>query len=188
MGLFLLLFSLELGTWISVNLEIANSYPEVFLLPFNFSWLLFPLFFVYTQKISILSNEKIKYWLLYPGILSSIVQVIIFWLPFETKVVIEDSSWHKFIFWVLGNYYSWIVGGWNLWLLYKHRIEVQNTYSYLAHKELQWAKYFLIYLLGTSIYGHLVAYIVPEWHKDNTIFSVMDLVAIFWVSFFDSFS
>ena len=149
-GLFLLLFSLELATWISTNLDIADRYPEVFLLPFNFSWLLFPLFFVYTQQISILSDEKTKYWLLYPGILSFSIQVIIFWLPYETKLVIEESSWHKLIFWMLGNYYSWIIGGWNLWLLYKHRIEVQNTYSYLAYKELQWAKYFLIYLLTFS--------------------------------------
>ena len=183
-GLFLILFSLELATWISINLKISDSYPELFLLPFNFAWLLLPLFFVYTQKISIHSEKKIKYWLLIPGILSFLVQVFIFCLPFETKVVIEDSSWHAFIFWILGNFYSWIIGGWNLWLLHKHRIEVQNTYSYLALKELQWAKYFLIYLLAISIYGFFIAYIFPESYPDNTIFSVMDLVAIYWVSYF----
>ena len=183
-GLFLLLFSLELGTWISINLKISDSYPEVFLLPFNFSWLLFPLFFVYTQQISILSDKKIKYWLLYPGILSFLIQLFIFSLPFETKEVIVESSWHKLIFWKLGNFYSWIIGGCNLWLLYNHRIEVKNTYSYLAFKELQWAKYFLIYLLATSVYGHVIAYFFPEWYVDNTMFSVMDLIAIYWVAYF----
>jgi AraC-like DNA-binding protein len=183
-GLFLLLFSMELATWLSVNLKISDRYPELFLLPFNFSWLLFPLFFVYTQHISILSDQKIKYWLLYPGILSFLAQVFIFSLPYETKVVIEESSWHQAIFWMLGNYYSWIIGAWNLWLLYKHRIEVENTYSYLDFKELKWAKYFLIYLLATSIYGHLIAYVFPEYYKDNTIFSIMDLIAIYWVAYF----
>lgn len=183
-GLFLLLFSLELGTWLSVNLNISDQYPNLFLLPFNFSWLLFPLFFIYTQHISIFSNEKIKYWLLYPGILSFLAQIVIFWLPYETKVVIEESSWHKVIFWMLGNYFSWIIGIWNLRLLYRHRIEVKNTYSYLAFKELRWAKYFLIYLLITSIYGHFIAYVFPELYKDNTIFSVMDLIAIYWVGYF----
>lgn len=183
-GLFLILFSLELATWISINLKISDSYPDLFLLPFNFAWLLLPLFFIYTQKISILSDKKIKYWLLIPGILSFLVQIIIFWLPFETKVVIEDSSWHTFIFWILGNFYSCIIGGWNLWLLHEHRIEVQNTFSYLEFKELQWAKYFLIYLMAISIYGFFIAYIFPESYPDNTIFSVMDLVAIYWVSYF----
>lgn len=184
LGLFLLFFSLELATWISTNLQISDNYPEIFLLPFNFSWLLFPLFFIYTQQVSIFSDEKTKYWLLYPGILSILAQIFIFWLPIETKIEIEASSWHKLVFWMLGNYYSWIIGIWNLWILYKHRIEVQNTFSYLAFKELQWARYFLIYLLVTSVYGHLIAYGFPDLYKDNTVFSVMDLVAIYWVSYF----
>ncbi|NNC61393.1 MAG: hypothetical protein HKO11_03600, partial [Eudoraea sp.] len=114
LGLFLLLYSLELATWISVNSKISEIYPDVFLLPFNFSWILFPLFYIYTQQVSVFSNKKIRYWLLYPGIISVLAQMVIFWLPFETKVEIEESLWHVVIFWVLGNYYSWIVGIWNL--------------------------------------------------------------------------
>ncbi|MBT8266799.1 MAG: helix-turn-helix domain-containing protein, partial [Bacteroidia bacterium] len=110
--------------------------------------------------------------------------MVIFWLPFETKVEIEESLWHVVIFWVLGNYYSWIVGIWNLRLLYKHRVEVLNTYSYISFKELIWARYFLIYLLITSVFGHIIAYGFPTIVEDNTIFSVMDLIAIYWVSYF----
>ncbi|QBA63587.1 helix-turn-helix domain-containing protein [Muriicola soli] len=184
LGLFLLLYALELATWISTNSKISESYPNLFLLPFNFSWILFPLFYIYTQQVSVFSNRKIKYWLLYPGIVSIVAQLVIFWLPFELKVKIDDSLWHVLIFWMLGNYYSWIVGIWNLRLLYKHRIEVRNTYSYITSKELRWARFFLIYLLITSVFGHLIAYVFPTMVPDNTIFSVMDLIAIYWVSYF----
>ncbi|MEZ2414555.1 helix-turn-helix domain-containing protein [Muriicola sp. E247] len=184
LGLFLLLYALELATWISVNSKISDIYPDLFLLPFNFSWILFPLFYIYTQQVSVFSNKKIKYWLLFPGIISVIAQIVIFWLPFETKVEIRESLWHTVIFWVLGNYYSWIVGIWNLRLLYKHRVEVLNTYSYISFKELIWARYFLIYLLITSVFGHIIAYGFPTLVEDNTIFSVMDLIAIYWVSYF----
>jgi len=184
LGVFLLLYSLELATWISVNTKVSDSIPSFFLLPFNFSWLLFPLFYLYTQQVSVLSNEKTKYWLLYPGIVSFLAQLIIFSFPFETKQVIEDSVWHILIFWVLGTYYSWFVGIWNLKLLYRHRIEVQNSYSYIDSKELRWARFFLIYLLATSIFSHIMAYGFPTSIEDNTIFSVMDLIAIYWVSYF----
>ncbi|MEY8019747.1 helix-turn-helix domain-containing protein [Muriicola sp. SD30] len=184
LGLFLLLYALELATWISVNSKISDIYPDLFLLPFNFSWILFPLFYIYTQQVSVFSNKKIKYWLLFPGIITVLAQIVIFWLPFETKGEIRDSLWHTVIFWVLGNYYSWIVGIWNLRLLYKHRVEVLNTYSYISFKELIWARYFLIYLLITSVFGHIIAYGFPTIVEDNTIFSVMDLIAIYWVSYF----
>lgn len=184
LGLFLLLYALELATWISINSNIAENYPNIFLLPFNFSWILFPLFYIYTQKVSVFSNTKIKYWLLYPGIVSILAQLIIFWLPFETKQEIEDSTWHMVTFWILGNYYSWFIGIWNLRLLYRHRIEVLNTYSYISFKELQWARFFLIYLLSTSVFGHIIAYVIPTAFEDNTVFSIMDLIAIYWVSYF----
>lgn len=184
LGLFLLFYALELATWISVNTKISESYPELFLLPFNFSWILFPLFYVYTQQVSVFSNRRIKYWLLFPGVITILAQLIIFWLPFEMKQEIEESFWHVLIFWILGNYYSWIVGIWNLRLLYRHRIEVLNTFSQISFKELQWARFFLIYLLITSVFGHIIAYGFPTIIEDNTIFSVMDLIAIYWVSYF----
>ncbi len=184
LGLFLLFYSLELATWISTNSRISEIYPDIFLLPFNFSWILFPLFYIYTQQVSVFSDKKIKYWLCYPGIVTIVAQLVIFWLPFEMKQKIDDSLWHVLIFWVLGNYYSWFIGVWNLRMLYRHRIEVLNTYSYVSFKELQWARFFLIYLLFTSVFGHIIAYGFPTSIEDNTIFSVMDLIAIYWVSYF----
>ena len=76
LGLFLLLFSLKLAVFIPKGLNLDQVYPELFLLPFNFSWLLFPLFFIYTQKVSIFSNQKTKYWVVVPGIISVLLLFI----------------------------------------------------------------------------------------------------------------
>ena len=184
LGVFLFLYALELATWISVNTKVSDSIPSFFLLPFNFSWLLFPLFYLYTQQVSVLSNDKTKYWLLYPGIVSFLAQLIIFSFPLEAKQIIEDSTWHILIFNVLGDYCSWFIGIWNLKLLYRHRIEVQNSYSFIDTKELRWARFFLIYLLATSIFSHIMAYGFPTLIEDYSIFSLLDLIAIYWVSYF----
>ena len=184
LGIYLLFFSLELGVFISMDPAISARYPELFLLPFNFSWLLFPLFFIYTQQVSVLSREKTKYWLLYPGIAMLMFQTFIFWLPFETKQVVVQSRWYSFICWELGTYYSWMIGIWNLRILYRHRIEVQNTYSYVTAKELQWARVFLIFLLANSVISHILIYGFTQNFYHKIFFSVMDLIAIYWVSYF----
>ena len=182
LGLFLVLFSLKLTIFIPNGLNIDQIYPELFLLPFNFSWLLFPIFFIYTQKVSIFSDQQIKYWLLYPGIISFVLQVIIYFLPHSTKLAIAQSFWHELVFTILGICYSWAIGIWNLKLLNQHRIEVQNTFSLIEHKVLVWVRIFLIYSLSTSVLIHILYYISPENYYFKIIFSIFDLIAIYWVA------
>ncbi len=182
LGLFLFLFSLKLTIFIPKGLNLDQIYPELFLLPFNFSWLLFPIFFIYTQKVSIFSDQKVKYWLLYPGILSFVFQVIIYFLPYSTKQAIALSFWHELVFTILGICYAWVIGIWNLKLLNQHRTEVQNTFSLIEHKVLIWARIFLIYSLSTSVLIHILYYISPENYYFKIIFSIFDLIAIYWVA------
>lgn len=184
LGLFLLLFSLELALFISIDPQISERYPKIYLLPFNFSWLLFPLFFIYTQQVSVLSRDKTKYWLLYPGIVSFLIQLVIFCLPFETKQAIYINKWYVLFIWVFGSYYSWIIGIWNLRLLYRHRIEVKNTYSHVTFKELQWARIILIYLLSISIVTHILSYGYAKLFHYKIYLALIDIIAIYWLSYF----
>ena len=184
LGLFLVFYSLQLIIFIFDNPNSLLFNPNLFLLPFNFSWLIFPLFFLYTQQVSILSNENTKYWLLYPGILAFSIQIIIFFLPYDTKQVIAKSELFSLLFWKLADYYSWIIGIWNLRLLYKHRIEVNNTYSFIAFKELQWARIFLIYLLSISIISHILTYGYAILFHYKVYLAALDLIAIYWLSYF----
>ena len=153
LGLFLLLFSLKLAVFIPKGLNLDQVYPELFLLPFNFSWLLFPLFFIYTQKVSIFSNQKTKYWVVVPGIISVLLQVIIYFLPYSTKLEIAQSFWNELFFTFMGICYSWAIGIWNLRFINIHRKEVRNTFSLMEFKELEWARIFLIYALTTSYFS-----------------------------------
>ena len=178
----MVLFSLKLTVFIPSGLGIDQAYPEFFLLPFNFSWLLFAVFFIYTQKISIFSDQKIKYWLLYPGVISFVLQFIIYFLPYSTKLEIAQTFWFEFIFTISGIIYSWGVGIWNLKLLIQHKKEVQNTFSFLENKILNWVRIFLIYSLTTSVLIHFLYYTVPENYYIKILFSVLDLIAIYWIA------
>ena len=122
--------------------------------------------------------------MLYPGIVAFSIQTIIFFLPYDTKQVIFKSELFSLLSWELADFYSWIVGIWNLRLLYKHRIEVQNTYSFIAFKELQWARFFLIYLLTISIISHILTYSYAILFHYKVYLAVLDLIAIYWLSYF----
>ena len=182
LGLFLLLFSLKLAVFIPKGLNLDQVYPELFLLPFNFSWLLFPLFFIYTQKVSIFSNQKTKYWVVVPGIISVLLQVIIYFLPYSTKLEIAQSFWNELFFTFMGICYSWAIGIWNLRFINIHRKEVQNTFSLMEFKELEWARIFLIYALTTSVIIHILYIISPQNFYFKLIFSIFDLIAIYWIA------
>lgn len=182
LGLYLFLFSLKLAYFIPSGLNIDQIYPELFLLPFNFSWLLFPMFFVYTHKVSIFSDQKIKYWVLYPGILAFGIQIVIYFQPYSTKLVIAQSLWYELLFTFIGICYAWGIGIWNLNLLNRHSIEVKNTFSSLEFKVLNWARIFLIYSLVTSVLIHILYFISPKNYYFKIFFSILDLIAIYWIA------
>lgn len=182
LGIYLILISLRLLNFIPGGLGLDQYYPALFLLPLNFSWLLFAVFFIYTQKISIFSDQKIKYWLLIPGILSLFIQVILYLQPYEVRVEISQSSWYHYAFTFVGILFSWSVGFWNLRLLNRHKTEVENTFSELENKALKWVRIFLIYSLISSIFIHVLYFISPQNYYFKVIFSILDLVAIYWIA------
>ena len=182
LGLYLLLFSLKLAVFIPKGLNLDELHPEFLLLPFNFSWLLFPLFFIYTQKVSIFSNQKTKYWVIVPGIISFVLQVVIYFLPYSTKLEIAQSFWHELFFTFIGICYSWAIGIWNLRFVNFHIKEVKNTFSLIEFKELKWVRIFLIYALSTSVIIHVLYFISPQNFYFKLIFSIFDLIAIYWIA------
>lgn len=184
LGLFLILFALQRLPIILRELNVYSHYPELYLLPLNFFWLLLPLFAVYTHQVSMLSSKKNNYWLLYPGILAFMVQLVVFFLPYSTKLEIQEpNGLYSHPFFTLGAIYGWIVGIWNLKLLQKHRIEVRNHFSYLANKELQWARIFLHFSIFGSILYMMQVYFFPRNLYSRIFFLIFDLIIIYWVSY-----
>lgn len=180
LGLFVFFFSLKLAHFIGRSLILNGDYPELLLLPFNFSWLLFPLFLIYTYKISVFSNRTPPYWTLIPGIIFFLVQVYIFFLPFEIKQSINENLFHDFFQTYVGILYSWSIAIWNLKLLYQHRREVGNSFSQVENKELLWERVFLVYSIITSLMIHVLYFISPTNIYFKILFSSFDLITIYW--------
>ena len=184
LGLFLIFFSIKLLYYIESGLDLGTVYPELLLVPFNFSWLLFALFFVYCQKTSFFAERKTKYWVVIPGFISIGVQVVIFFLPYQAKLVIAQNFWHELLFTYLGIFYSWCIGVWNLVYLNRHSKAVNNYFSMVDFKELKWARIFLIYSLVSSVVIHILYFISPVNFYFRLLFSALDLLSIYWLSFF----
>ncbi|MFS4467611.1 helix-turn-helix domain-containing protein [Maribacter sp. 2210JD10-5] len=182
LGLFLILYACQRVPVILRDLKVYDNYPELYMLPLNFFWLLMPLFYLYTQEISVFSSNKKKYWLLFPGIIAFIIQVIVFFLPYETKLYIAPNLWRG-AFFVSGAVYSWIVGFWNLKLLSDHRNEVRNHFSMLVSRELQWARTFLFFSLTGTILYMAQAHFLSENQFSRFFFLAFDLIVIYWVSY-----
>ncbi len=183
LGLFVLFFSLKLVHFIGRSLILNGDYPELLLLPFNFSWLLFPLFLIYTYKVSVFSDRRPPYWTLLPGIIVVLVQIYIYFLPYETKLSIDEMPLHNFFQTYLGMFYSWSIAIWNLKLLYQHRKEVRNSFSHIEAKELQWARIFLVYSIITSLLIHFLYFISSTNIYFKILFSTFDLFTIYWTAF-----
>ena len=182
LGVLLVLFAIERAPVILKESNVFEYYPELFCLPLNFYWLLFPLFYIYTQQISVFANKKIHYWILYPGIISFILQSFFFFLPYSTKFAITQLIWFD-LFFVTGLCYSWVVAFLNLKLLTKHKIEVNNYFSMVKNKELIWAENFLIISILGSILYMIQFYLIPENVFSRTFFLIFDLLIIYWISY-----
>ncbi len=183
LGLFLLLYSLQRVPVILNELDLFKDYPNLLLLPFNANWILTPLFFVYTQQMSVFSNKKTVYWVLFPGIFFYVAQLFIYLLPYETKIYIIQFVWLN-VFNIVGVCYGWIIVLWNLKLLSKHEIEINNFFSLIENKELKWARAFLIFNIVGSILYMLQYYLIQENLYARIFFILFDLTTIYWLSYY----
>jgi len=180
LGLFIILFSLEPLPNILQDLGILDAYPQLELLPVNFHFLAFPLFYIYVQKISILKNQKPSYWTLWPGILEFIGAMIIFMLPVATKTVLKNSPF-TIIYFTLGLCYSIYIGVLILKWITRHISEIKQQYSKTSDKTLHWAKWFIYASIG---FQSLL--LVSNFSASPELYlfvSILNVLLIYWVSF-----
>ncbi len=180
LGLFIILFSLEPLPNILQDLGILDTYPRLELLPVNFHFLAFPLFYIYVQKISILKNQKPSYWTLWPGIVEFIGAMVIFMLPVATKSALKGSSF-TIIYFTLGLCYSIYIGILILKWITMHISEINQQYSKTSDKTLHWAKWFIYASVG---FQSLL--LVSNFSANPELYlfvSILNVLLIYWVSF-----
>lgn len=180
LGLFILLFSLEPIPNILEDMGILHQYPILELPPIHFHFLAYPLFYIYIQKVSVFNGRKLSYWTLIPGVVETVVGLIIFFLPIETKLQLKFSS-YALIYFVFGLGYSIFIGVLTIRWIILHQKEVGNQFSETFHKNLNWSKLFiygsicfqLLLLLHHFIDNHALYFFV----------TLVNVILIYWVSF-----
>ncbi|MCM5662755.1 helix-turn-helix domain-containing protein [Galbibacter mesophilus] len=179
LGLFILAYSLELLPTILEDVKLIDCYPRLTYLPFDFNWLLFPLFYKYVRRISVLS-EKVNYIYLYPGILSFVFQVIVFCFPLSVQTAIYESITYL-IFSLFGIIYSYWIGIKTVRWINSHINEVRNQFSKTEKRELKWAKMFVIVGL-LFITCSVVFVIFADSFWVHLSFSLINVALLYWIS------
>lgn len=178
LGLFILAYALELIIPILKYSDIIAYYPSFKLFPVDFRWLTFPLFYVYVQNISIIPKVRRIYYILIPGGIAFIVNVIVFFQPAVNKEIIRNSTWFQ-LFDLVGLMFSFFIAIKIYFFINKHTTELKNQYSFTQNKELQWVKIFL--LIG-------IAFTVVSFGLNpNTFYfiltmSIVNVVLLYWIS------
>lgn len=182
LGIFVFMFSIEKIPMVLTDLGFWAYYPELYLMPLNHTWLLFPLFYIYIQKVSIFCDEKVTYWLLIPGIAVFIMQTILFFFPYEEKLILENELWYKLVF-SIGNGYALFIAYKALVYIDAHMSAVKQHFSSLHYKELKWARTFTF--LGILYYmSGLVLLFLPITPKEiKVLFTLANFAIIYWISF-----
>ncbi|PCJ96987.1 MAG: hypothetical protein COA50_06780 [Flavobacteriaceae bacterium] len=180
LSLFILAFSFHFVPIILEDLHIIKNYPILTLPPFNATWIALPLFFIYIHKISIFSQEKTPYWVLYPGLLVYIFQLVVFLLPVETKLEIKNSPFTN-MFFILGLLYVISLAIYTINYIRRHNKEVKNQYSSMEHKDLRWANFFLICLIVPALLVLRSHFIAPTYNF-RIVTACIAVSLIYWVT------
>lgn len=180
LGLFIIVYALNLLPAILEDLNIIEYYPQYNLLPFDFTWLLFPLFYMYVQQVSILSRNKLRYWILIPGVLELLIGIAIFFQDNETKMIIEESAWYNIML-LGGLVFSFFIGFKTLNFIKRHTKELKDQYTYTEYRELRWAGFFI----GFGLIFTFTVLVLDSFDTGvyfNITVSTINVMLLYWIS------
>ena len=180
LGLFIITYALELVPAIFEDLNILLYYPQCNLLFFGIIWLIFPLFFIYIQEVSIFSKSKTSYKTLIPGLLFFTIGLFLMLLNPESKVEFKNSIWYLIVTF-LGFIYSIIIGIIILKYISSHLNELRNQYSTTDYKALHWARNFVLIGVIHTLIVLSSAFFEPNYYFLLTI-STINIALLYWIS------
>lgn len=184
LGICLFLFSLAIVPAILKNLNIWEEIGFFKWFPFRNIWLLSPIFFLYTQRVSIFKKSNSAYWMFVPGLLLVIIKPFTALFPenlFGLENFNRDMSQ---LFFFTGHFYCFFIGFLNIKYIDAHIVEVNEVFSSVYMKELKWARtfvYFGLLLCATSILV-LIFSVGYNWLRLPLVLA--QLIAVYWLSFY----
>lgn len=180
LGFFIIVYALDLFPRIFEDLNIILQYPKYPILPIDLSWFLFPLFYIYVQKVSILEKQKISYWTLIPGVLFFLFQLVFYFKSIEVQIGFRNSFWA--ILAVVGNVlYSIFIGFLILKWIRHHKTEIQKQYASIEYKELSWSWNFVIIGLLFTVAANLISFFETGFYF-QIIATLINVALLYWVS------
>ncbi len=177
LGLFILTYSLDVSSSFIYDIFGENNATIAFSL-LNFSWLLFPLFYVYVQHISTLKAEDIKIPLIIGsiGLLSSFIVNILIVEQIDISHVLEIIIVNLEVLlscWIAYKTLSWIK---------KQKKVVYNHFSDATDKELNWSRTYVLLGLIFTLVGYLSFITDTEMGWFFYIFNTINVVLLIWIS------
>jgi AraC-like DNA-binding protein len=188
LGVFMILFGLSSATDIVTDLNLTYYYPKLKYLPFDFLWLLFPVLYIYVQKISIFSSKK-KYYILIPGFIEFLYLGSFLFLD-ENEVIKLSDSFINVLLSIAGVIFSIMIMIKTFILIKRHARSIKNQYSSLEYKEVIWVKYFTLSILLYFLFSFITIIFAITTNKTEEFISSVDIIAtlinlvlVFWASF-----
>ncbi|WP_025666241.1 helix-turn-helix domain-containing protein [Aquimarina megaterium] len=180
LGLFIIVYALNLLPAILEDLNITTYYPRYNLLPFDFTWLMFPLFYIYVQQVSILSKNKLNYGVLIPGVLEFIIGIVVFFQDNDSKIIIEESLWYNLVL-LGGVLFSFYIGFKTLNFIKKHTKELKDQYTSTEYRELRWARGFVGFGLLLTFIAIASEFFDTGFYLHLTL-STINVMLLYWIS------
>ena len=144
LGLFILGFTFEFLEELLTELRFLNYNPRQLLFLLNLSWIIFPLFFIYVQKISIIPRDKISYWVIYPGIIAVVVHILLRISGNLPDYLLEETYTYEILYGLSLVYSLYIVYRIN-GLIWEHKKEVKKQYAEPDQRLLEWTRFFAFF-------------------------------------------
>ena len=187
LGVFMILFGLTSIAEIVIELNLLSYYPKLKYLPFDFLWLLFPVFYLYVQDISIVPEKK-KYHVLIPGIIEFLFLSSLLFFDEAFIFKVTESLLFELVFILGGIVYSIVIMIRTFKLINIHTMKIKNQYSSIEYKDVLWIKYFsftiLLYFL--SLFIAIILFVMFNESAISlleTLFVGINVCLIFWASF-----
>lgn len=181
LGLHILTTGLNYSSEIIEQTNLLKLYPSLDMLPFDFLWLQASLLYAYTYKISVFRKVSfVWFWVLIPGIIFFIIDIVIFFQAPIIKMEIQESWWYFFLKIVAIPYTLFILFKLII-LIKKHTKHIENEHSEVSSKNLLWIRNyaFLNLLIGLSI-PFAWFYDFSDWYYYFLV--VIDIVLLYFIS------
>lgn len=182
LGIFVLAYSVDYIHPISTYLNFTDLHPILTSSPFDFRWLLFPLFYIYVKQVSILPKSKNVYYYLFPGVIMLCTNLLTYFKSISGIENLWSSSWFNWLYYNGSTLFDIFMAVIIILFINKHSIETKNQYSTTINKELKWAKLFVLSGIIFILIMH-VRFIFKSFYLE-LVGAIINVGFLYWVSIY----